>query len=100
MEIMHRNQKKPVSIDFRYIQPAKRHPTQYEEVTLHTQRSPKNFTKQGWFSPSSAGRPRWSEDSTRLRASDWWGYRDPAQQWFRPYVDGQARQEDAIAVRP
>lgn len=91
-------QKKPPTIDFRYITPAKRRPTQYEEVTLHTQWSPKNFATQGWFSPSSDGRPMWSEDSTRLRANDWWGYRDPAQQWFRPYVDGQAKQEDAIEL--
>ncbi len=83
---------------FRYLRPAKRRPTQYEEVTLHTQWSPKNFAKQGWFSPGSQGRPVWEEGSTRLRAQDWWGYRDPAEQWFRPYVEGQARQEEAIEL--
>lgn len=98
MALMPQNQKKLVTSDFRYIQPAKRRATQYEEVTLHTQWDPKNFAKQGWFSPSSDGRSMWSEDSTRLRAADWWGYRDPAQQWFRPYVETQAKQEDAIEL--
>ncbi|MEW6105543.1 MAG: monooxygenase [Bacillota bacterium] len=91
-------QRKPAGADFRYLRPAKRRPTQYEEVTLHTQWDPKNFAKQGWFSPSSDGRPMWSEDSTRLRCRNWWEYRDPAQQWFRPYVDTQAKQEDAIEL--
>lgn len=84
------------SADFRYFKPAGRRPTQYEEVTLHTQWSPRNFATQGWFSPSSSGRPMWSEDSTLLRAADWWSYRDPAQFWFRPYVEVQAKQEEAI----
>nr|AMK59199.1 putative propane monooxygenase beta subunit [uncultured bacterium UPO45] len=90
--------KKVAGPDFRYVRPAKRRPTQYEEVTLHTQWDPKNFAKQGWFSPSSAGRPMWDERSSRLRATDWWAYRDPAQQWFRPYIDLQAKQEDAIEL--
>lgn len=90
--------KKSATTDFRYITPAKRRPSQYEEVTLHTQWSPTNFAKQGWFSPSSTGRPPWSEESTRLRATNWWQYRDPTQEWFRSYVEHQARQEDAIEL--
>ena len=86
------------SVDFRYLKPAGRRATQYEEVTLHTQWSPRNFAAQGWFSPSSGGRPMWSEDSTLLRAADWWAYRDPGQLWFRPYVDLQAGQEEAIEL--
>jgi hypothetical protein len=91
-------QRKTTAVDFRYVRPAKRRPTQYEEVTVHTQWSPKNFAEQGWFSPSSQGKPVWDDNSTRLRATDWWGYRDPSQQWFRPYVDLQARQEQAIEL--
>lgn len=90
--------KKAAPIEFRYVTPAQRRPSQYEEVTLHAQWSPKNFAAQGWFSPSSTGRPPWDENSTRLRATDWWKYRDPGQEWFRSYVDHQARQEDAIEM--
>ena len=92
------SQGKPPTVDCRYLKPGKRRPTQYEEVTVHTQWSPKNFAAQGWFSPSSTGKPPWDENSTRLHATDWWGYRDPTQQWFRTYVDAQAKQEDAIEL--
>jgi hypothetical protein len=91
-------QKKSANIDFRHVIPAKRRPSQYEEVTLYTQWSPKHFATQGWFSTASNGRPPWSEDSTRLQASDWWRYRDPTQEWFRSYVEHQAKQEDAIEL--
>lgn len=85
--------------NFRYFKPAKRRATQYEEVTLHTQWSPKNYAVLGWFNRSTYdGRPMWSDDATRLQASDWWGYRDPAQQWNRSYVDSQAKQEQAIEL--
>jgi methane monooxygenase component A beta chain/propane monooxygenase small subunit len=40
----------------------------------------------------------WSEDSTVLRSNDWWAYRDPGQVWFRPYVELQAKQEEAIEL--
>jgi hypothetical protein len=92
------SQRPAPNVQFRYLKPAGRRPTQYEEVTLHTQWSPRNFAAQGWFSPSSSGRPMWSEDSTQLRATDWWAYRDPSQLWFRPYVELQARQEEAIEL--
>ncbi len=90
--------RRAAAVDFRYFKPAGRRPTQYEEVTLHTQWSPRNFATQGWFSPGSNGRPMWSEDSTVLRSSDWWAYRDPGQVWFRPYVELQAKQEEAIEL--
>jgi hypothetical protein len=90
--------RKPTTTDFRHIIPAKRRPSQYEEVTLHTQWSPKNFAKQGWFSPSADGRPAWDDASTQLRAANWWAYRDPEQEWFRAYVEHQGKQEEAIEL--
>ena len=78
------------SAPFRYFTPAKRRATQYEEVTLHVQWDPLNYAHQGWFNRAADGRPTWSPDSTRLRARDWWAYRDPNEEWFRPYVDRQA----------
>jgi len=86
------------ALAFRYLKPAGRRATQYEELTLHTQWSPKTFATQGWFSPDSKGRGVWDESSTRLKASDWWGYRDPSQQWFRPYVELQTKSEQAIEL--
>ena len=83
-------------IPFRYFEPAKRRATQYEEVTLHSQWDPKNFAVQGWFNRDQNGRAAWDDSSTRLKAQDWWAYRDPAEVWFRPYVTRQAATGSAI----
>ena len=83
-------------IPFRYFEPAKRRATQYEEVTLHSQWDPKNFAVQGWFNRDQNGRAAWDDSSTRLKAQDWWAYRDPAEDWFRPYVTRQAATGSAI----
>tara|TARA_B100000446_G_scaffold5081_2_gene4814 strand:+ start:31449 stop:32468 length:1020 start_codon:yes stop_codon:yes gene_type:complete len=81
---------------FSYIKPAKRRATQYEEITLHTQWDPKNFAAQGWFNYDKNGRPIWNDDSTLLRATDWWAYRDPSAEWFKPFVKRQADTGRAI----
>lgn len=81
---------------FSYIKPAKKRASQYEEITLHTQWDPKNFAVQGWFNLDKNGRPIWNEDSTLVRVEDWWEYRDPAGEWFRPFVKRQADTGRAI----
>lgn len=83
-------------IPFRYFEPAKRRATQYEEVTLHSQWDPKNFAVQGWFNRDVNGRAPWDESSTALKARDWWAYRDPSEDWFRPFVTRQAATGSAI----
>jgi hypothetical protein len=83
-------------VPFRYFEPAKRRATQYEEVTLHSQWDPGNFAAQGWFNRDQDGRAPWDARSTRLRAQDWWAYRDPAEDWFRPYVARQVATGSAI----
>jgi hypothetical protein len=75
---------------FVYIKPAKRKPSQYEEITLHTQWDPRNFAVAGWFNLDKNGQPPWREDATLLKATDWWEYRDPNAEWFRPFVKRQA----------
>jgi hypothetical protein len=105
-------------------------------MTLHSQWSPQNFAKQGWFNYDQRGNPTWNDNSTRLRCvttpkaeswwysassvtacagpllgrdevieqasresqEGWWGYRDPAQQWFRTYVETQSAQESMIEL--
>ncbi len=81
---------------FRYFEPAKKRASQYEEVTVHTQWDPKNYAAQGWFNLDSQGRGAWHDDSTELRSENWWGYRDPGQEWFRPFVNRQASVGDSI----
>lgn len=95
MADLHGRAAKKVS-SFTYVKPAKRRATQYEEITLHTQWDPANFAAQGWFNYDSQGRPIWSADSTLLRVSDWWAYRDPNAEWFTPFVKRQADTGRAI----
>lgn len=83
---------------FQYVKPARRRATQYEEITLHTQWDPKNFAAQGWFNYDASGRPIWNEDSTLLRSPDWWAYRDPHGEWFKPFVKRQADTGRAIEL--
>ncbi len=77
-------------IAFRYFTPAKRRATQYEEVTLHIQWAPQNYATQGYFNRDVHNNPSWYPESTKLKASDWWVYRDPCEEWYRPFVDRQA----------
>ncbi len=98
MSVAQEMRARSVPPQFRYFKPAGARATQYEEVTLHSQWDPKNYAKQGWFCRHADGRPVWDPNSTRLTCTDWWSYRDPAQMWFRPYVEHQARQEQAIEL--
>jgi len=81
---------------FRYFEPVKRRATQYEEVTMHVQWDPKNYAIQGWFNLDANGRPTWDDQSTALTATDWWAYRDPSEEWFRPFVTRQVTTGNAI----
>ena len=82
--------------EFTYIKPQGRRATEYEELTLHIQQDPKQFAWAGWTLLSPEGRPAWTEDSTALRSSDWWAFRDPHKTWQRPYVKLQAEQGRAL----
>ena len=91
-----RTRKRGGPVPIRYFEPAGRRATQYEEVTVHLQWAPENFAAQGWFNRDAEGRGAWSDDSTALRAGTWWDYRDPTQEWFRPFVNRQASVGDAV----
>jgi methane monooxygenase component A beta chain/propane monooxygenase small subunit len=79
--------------EFSYIHPRQgRRATEYEELTLYVQQDPGQFAWAGWTLLSPEGRPAWTTDSTALRCSDWWAFRDPSKTWQRPYVNLQAEQ--------
>lgn len=83
---------------FRYLPGGKKRPSEYEELTLHTQWSPSTFATQGFFCRGAGGRDVWDSRSTRVTCSDWWKYRDPNKLWYNPYVEIQARSEDMIEL--
>ncbi len=84
------------SRQFTYFKPKGRHPTEYEDLTLHIQPDPKAFALQGWFSRFSNGREPWTDDSTALKCTNWWEFQDPSRQWQRTYVASQAEQERGV----
>ncbi|MFY9264810.1 MAG: hypothetical protein WAO61_05225 [Solirubrobacterales bacterium] len=70
---------------FQWYTPAKRRATLYEDVTVDTQPSVHRHVDRGWPVCFEDGRGTWSDESTRLRSSDWFAFRDPGQMWERPY---------------
>jgi propane monooxygenase small subunit len=81
---------------FQWYTPKKRRATMYEDVTMDTQPSVHRHLNRGWPVHFEDGRGLWSEDSTRLRASDWYDFRDPGQLWERPYYQMGTANEQLI----
>ena len=86
---------------FQWYTPKKRRATMYEDVTMDTQPSVHRHLDRGWPVHFEDGRGLWSEDSTRLRATDWYDFRDPGQMWERSYYQAGTSHEQLIegAVR-
>jgi propane 2-monooxygenase small subunit len=86
---------------FQWYTPKKRRATMYEDVTMDTQPSIHRHLDRGWPVHFEDGRGLWSEDSTRLRATDWYDFRDPGQMWERPFYQAGTSYEQLIegAVR-
>ncbi len=86
---------------FQWYTPKKRRATIYEDVTMDTQPSVHRHLDRGWPVHFEDGRGLWSEDSTRLRATDWYDFRDPGQMWERTYYQAGTSNEQLIegAVR-
>jgi NAD(P)H-flavin reductase/ferredoxin len=70
---------------FSWFIPAKRRATLYEDVTVDTQPSVHRHLKRGWPVSFEDGRGTWDESSTALKCLDWFDFRDPGEQWERPY---------------
>lgn len=81
---------------FDWYTPQKRRASLYEDVTLDTQPS----TERHWSEPYPAyfpdGRGLWYAESTALRSTDWYGFRDPGQNWERTYYQAGAAAEKSI----
>jgi propane monooxygenase small subunit len=86
---------------FQWYTPKKRRATMYEDVTMDTQPSVHRHLDRGWPVHFEDGRGLWSEDSTRLRATDWYDFRDPGQLWERSFYQAGTSYEQLIegAVR-
>jgi NAD(P)H-flavin reductase/ferredoxin len=70
---------------FEWYEPAGRRATLYEDVTVDTQPSIHRHLTRGWPLSFEDGRGTWNDRSTDLRCGDWFAFRDPGEQWERPF---------------
>ncbi len=82
--------------DFGWYTPRKRRASLYEDVTIDTQPSIHRHLTRGWPMFFEDGRGTWDDSSTKLRSSDWYAFRDPAEQWERTYYQRSAAVENQI----
>ena len=82
---------------FTYFKPKGRHPSEYEDLTLHTQPDPQIFAFQGWFTHFADGRDPWTPNSTALKSTDWWVFQDPTKQWQRTCLTDKSRRGEFSA---
>jgi NAD(P)H-flavin reductase/ferredoxin len=81
---------------FEWYRPQKRRATLYEDVTVDTQPSIHRHLTRGWPVHFEDGRGTWNAASTALKSSDWFAFRDPGEQWERPFYQRGAAVEVEI----
>ena len=81
---------------FVWVKAAGKRPTEYEDLTVGQQSTPALYAFQGWPIRFDDGRDPYTEDSTIIRSSDWYAYRDPNQTWQRGYISGVNESEKAL----
>ena len=81
---------------FQWFKPRRRRATLYEDVTVDTQPSIHRHLTRGWPLHFEDGRGTWNDASTALRCSDWFEFRDPGEQWERPFYQRGAAAEVQI----
>jgi propane monooxygenase reductase subunit len=82
--------------DFEWYRPRKRRATLYEDVTIDTQPSVHRHLTRGWPLYFEDGRGTWNDASTALECGDWFAFRDPGEQWERPFYQRGAAVEVEI----
>jgi hypothetical protein len=81
---------------FQWFTPHKRRATLYEDVTVDTQPSVHRHLTRGWPVSFEDGRGTWNDNSTACKATDWFAFRDPGEQWERPFYQAGTAVEHQI----
>ncbi|MDQ6606078.1 MAG: MmoB/DmpM family protein [Actinomycetota bacterium] len=82
--------------DFAWFTPKGRRATLYEDVTIDTQPSIHRHLTRGWPVSFEDGRGTWDDASTALKSGDWFAFRDPGEQWERPFYQAGTATEHQI----
>lgn len=83
---------------FVWFTPERRKPTEYELYTVGQQSSPEQWLDVDWPLRFDDGRAPWTDDSSAIKTTKWFDWRDPNKTWQRPYVS-QANQDEQALVR-
>ena len=81
-----------------WFTPQRKRSTLYEDVTIDVQPSIHRHTRFGYPVSFPDGRPSFWEDSTKLRSSDWYAFRDPGAVWERVFFQRGSNHEKQIAT--
>jgi NAD(P)H-flavin reductase/ferredoxin len=81
---------------FSWYTPRKRRASLYEDVTIDTQPSIHRHLTRGWPVSFEDGRGTWNSGSTALQSTDWFDFRDPGEQWEKPFYQRGAAVEQQI----
>ncbi|MGD9531588.1 aromatic/alkene monooxygenase hydroxylase subunit beta [Pseudonocardia sp.] len=81
---------------FVWVKPRGKRPTEYEDLTVGQQSTPAQYAFQGWPIRFDDGRDPYTADSTVIRSSDWYAFRDPNQTMQRQYIAGVNESEKAL----
>jgi methane monooxygenase component A beta chain/propane monooxygenase small subunit len=82
---------------FTWFTPRRRAATEYELYTVGQQSDPGQWLHVGWPIRFDDGREPFMASSTAIGCGNWFGYRDPAGLWQRPYVASANHTEQALA---
>ncbi len=82
--------------EFTWFRAARRRASIYEDVTVDTQPSVHRHLTRGWPVSFEDGRGTWNDASTALQSTDWFDFRDPGEQWERPFYQAGTAVEQQI----
>lgn len=82
---------------FTWYRPAGRSATEYEDLTCGQQSDPAHHAYQGWPIRFDDGRDPVYADSTALRSTDWFAFRDPSHTTNRAYVSSTNEVERSLS---
>ncbi|MEE9356127.1 MAG: methane monooxygenase [Methylococcaceae bacterium] len=79
-----------------FSEPSGRRVSEYEAIMLHAQNSNDTIAGSQEVGPTvmkwTGGRPNYSIESTEMKSSNWYAFRDPEKRWFFPYVKNKTEE--------
>ncbi len=81
---------------FLYVKPKGKKANEYEELSQYIQQDPAAFGRAGWPMRFRGGRAPYVDESTKVRSTNWWEFKDPDKHWYRTWAAMQSAAEETI----